>query len=67
MILKPVEWIVVGIIALFVVVVANWYSSIESSCIVIISGESVTIRGCTWGPEFIEYAKTLKVAAINLP
>nr|QED43116.1 TGB3 [Garlic common latent virus] len=34
----------------------------ESSCTIIITGESLTIRGCEFTPDFIEYAKTLGVA-----
>nr|CAA57043.1 7,6K protein [Garlic common latent virus] len=34
----------------------------DSGCSVIITGERLTIRGCAFTPEFIEYAKTLEVA-----
>nr|QED43140.1 TGB3 [Garlic common latent virus] len=39
---------------------AYWHS--DSGCTIIITGESLTIRGCEFTPDFIEYAKTLGVA-----
>ncbi|AIZ76622.1 triple gene block protein 3 [Elderberry carlavirus B] len=33
-----------------------------ASCTVVISGESIVIRGCEFTEQFIEYAKGLRVA-----
>nr|WBG54317.1 triple gene block protein 3 [Poplar mosaic virus] len=33
----------------------------ECSCVVHISGAAIDIRGCSFTPDFIEYAKTLRV------
>lgn len=36
-------------------------------CVVIVSGESITINGCVWDDNFTEYAKSLRVAKVDLP
>ncbi|QVY19181.1 triple gene block protein 3 [Clivia carlavirus A] len=35
-------------------------SNKSSSCVVIIDGQGVTISGCAFTPEFVEYAKGLQ-------
>lgn len=50
-------------IASFVIVlcVSTYIGSSDNSCVVVVSGHSVVIRGCEFTPEFIDYAKTLRI------
>nr|QED43242.1 TGB3 [Garlic common latent virus]QED43248.1 TGB3 [Garlic common latent virus] len=50
------------LLTLIILSLSSVYRRAESSCTVIITGESLTIRGCEFTPDFIEYAKTLRVA-----
>jgi hypothetical protein len=47
----------------FVVVlcVSTYIGNSDNSCVVVISGHSLVIRGCDFTPEFIDYAKTLRI------
>lgn len=36
----------------------------KTSCVVVVTGESIHIEGCAFTPEFIEYAKTLTIPNI---
>lgn len=54
---------VVLFVASFVVVlcVSIYLSNPNDSCVVVLSGHSVVIKGCDFTPEFIDYAKTLQI------
>ena len=55
--------LVVLFLASFVVVLCAsiYLGNPNDSCVVVISGHSVVIKGCDFTPEFIDYAKTLQI------
>ena len=55
--------LVVLFLASFIVVlcVSIYLGNSNDSCVVVISGHSVVIKGCDFTPEFIDYAKTLRI------
>lgn len=67
MIFSRVEIAATVIALVLCFLLSNWITSGSTSCTVVISGESITIRGCTWDESFTEYAKGLKVAVLDLP
>nr|QED43236.1 TGB3 [Garlic common latent virus] len=62
---RLILYVCCGLLLSFVVL--NILSASTNSvcgCEIVITGESVTIRGCKFTPEFIEYARSLEVAKI---
>nr|QED43223.1 TGB3 [Garlic common latent virus]QED43230.1 TGB3 [Garlic common latent virus] len=58
-------WACLGLLSSFIVLnIFSAFINTDCGCSIAITGESVTIRGCKFTPEFIEYAKTLEVAKI---
>lgn len=58
--------LVAGIVgAVVVFLVLHVINSRSNNCTVIITGESVTIQGCEFNKDFIDYARELKPAYHN--
>nr|AXN55950.1 putative TGB3 protein [Red clover carlavirus 1] len=55
--------LVVLFVVSFVIVlcVSTYLNNFDNSCVVVVSGHSIVIRGCEFSPEFIDYAKTLQI------